>query len=42
MTEDPRTAVSNRVIDNLIGSALAVAALWLWPHRPRPLVPAEP
>ena len=38
----PRTAVSNRVIDNLIGSALAVAALWLWPHRPRRPVPAEP
>lgn len=30
-----RTAVSNRVVDNLIGSALAVAALWLWPTRPR-------
>jgi hypothetical protein len=30
-----RTAISNRVVDNLIGSALAVAALWLWPTRPR-------
>jgi uncharacterized membrane protein YccC len=30
-----RTAISNRVVDNLIGSALAVAALWLWPSRPR-------
>jgi hypothetical protein len=38
----PRAAVSNRVIDNVIGSALAVAALWLWPHRPRRPVPAEP
>ena len=31
----PRTAITNRVVDNLIGSALAVAALWLWPNRPR-------
>jgi hypothetical protein len=30
-----RTAISNRVVDNLIGAALAVAALWLWPSRPR-------
>jgi hypothetical protein len=30
-----RTAISNRVVDNLIGSGLAVAALWLWPSRPR-------
>jgi hypothetical protein len=36
-----RTALSNRVIDNLIGSALAVAALWLWPSRPRRAVPSE-
>jgi hypothetical protein len=28
------------VIDNLIGSAIAVAALWLWPNRPRrPVAP---
>ena len=31
----PQTAITNRVIDNLIGSALAVAALRLWPNRPR-------
>jgi uncharacterized membrane protein YccC len=30
-----RTAVTNRLVDNLIGTALAVAALWLWPTRPR-------
>jgi Fusaric acid resistance protein-like len=30
-----RMAISNRVVDNVIGSALAVAALWLWPTRPR-------
>jgi uncharacterized membrane protein YccC len=35
-----RTAISNRVVDNLIGSALAVAALWLWPTRPRRRDPA--
>jgi uncharacterized membrane protein YccC len=29
-----RTALANRVVDNLLGSALAVAALWLWPRRP--------
>ena len=34
----PQTAITNRVVDNLIGSALAVAALRLWPHRPRPPV----
>ena len=34
-----RTAISNRVVDNLIGSALAVAALWLWPTRPRTVPP---
>ena len=35
-----RTAIANRVVDNLIGSAIAVAALWLWPNRPgRPVVP---
>jgi hypothetical protein len=28
-----KTAISNRVIDNLIGSALAVVALRLWPNR---------
>jgi Fusaric acid resistance protein-like len=37
-----RTAIANRVVDNLIGAALAVAALWLWPTRPRRPVPAEP
>ena len=31
-----RMVLANRVVDNLIGSALAVAALWLWPSRPRP------
>jgi len=31
----PQTAIANRVVDNLIGSALAVAALRLWPTRPR-------
>jgi Fusaric acid resistance protein-like len=36
-----RTALSNRVVDNLIGSALAVAALWLWPSRPRHPVPPD-
>ena len=30
-----RTAIANRVVDNLIGSALAVAALRLWPSWPR-------
>lgn len=30
-----RTAIANRVVDNLIGAGLAVAALWLWPSRPR-------
>ena len=30
-----RTALANRVVDNLIGSAIAVAALLLWPNRPR-------
>jgi hypothetical protein len=34
-----RTALANRVVDNLIGSAIAVAALWLWPNRPRPSSP---
>jgi Fusaric acid resistance protein-like len=28
-----RGVLANRVIDNLIGSAIAVAALWLWPAR---------
>ncbi len=37
-----RTALANRVVDNLIGSAIAVAALWLWPHRPKRAAPAEP
>ena len=37
-----RTAISNRVVDNLIGSALAVAALWLWPTRPRRPASPEP
>jgi hypothetical protein len=37
-----RTAISNRVVDNLIGSALAVAALWLWPTRPRRPGPSGP
>jgi hypothetical protein len=37
-----RTALSNRVVDNLIGSGLAVAALWLWPSRPRPPAPNDP
>jgi len=37
-----RTAISNRVVDNLIGSALAVAALWLWPTRPRRTAPSQP
>jgi hypothetical protein len=36
-----RTAISNRVMDNLIGSALAVLALWLWPTRPRDAVPED-
>jgi hypothetical protein len=36
-----RTAIANRVVDNLIGSALAVAALWLWPNRPRQAAPPE-
>jgi uncharacterized membrane protein YccC len=36
------TAVVNRVVDNLIGSAVAVAALWLWPNRPRRPVPTVP
>jgi uncharacterized membrane protein YccC len=36
-----RTAISNRVVDNLIGSALAVAALWLWPTRPRSTGPSQ-
>ena len=36
-----RTAIANRVVDNLIGSALAVAALWLWPTRPRRPAPSE-
>ncbi len=37
-----RTAISNRVVDNLIGSALAVMALWLWPTRPRRPASSEP
>jgi uncharacterized membrane protein YccC len=37
-----RTAITNRVVDNLIGSALAVAALWLWPTRPRRTAPSQP
>jgi uncharacterized membrane protein YccC len=37
-----RTAISNRVVDNLIGSALAVVALWLWPTRPRRPASSEP
>jgi hypothetical protein len=36
-----RTALVNRVVDNLIGSAIAVAALWLWPHRPKPAAAPE-
>ena len=36
-----RTAIANRVVDNLIGSALAVAALWLWPTRPRQPAPPD-
>lgn len=28
-----RGALWNRVVDNLIGSGIAVAALWLWPSR---------
>ena len=36
-----RTAIANRVVDNLIGSALAVAALWLWPTRPRQAAASE-
>jgi hypothetical protein len=36
-----RTAIANRVVDNLIGSALAVAALWLWPSRPRSPAPRD-
>jgi uncharacterized membrane protein YccC len=35
-----RTAIANRVVDNLIGSALAVAALWLWPSRPHQARPS--
>ena len=38
----PQTAITNRVIDNLIGSALAVAALRLWPNRPRRPVAGAP
>ena len=37
-----RTALANRVVDNLIGSAIAVAALWLWPHRPKSAAPPGP
>ncbi len=38
-----RTALANRVVDNLIGSAIAVAALLLWPNRPRQsAVPESP
>ena len=36
----PHGRSPNRVVDNLIGSAIAVAALWLWPNRPgRPVAP---
>jgi uncharacterized membrane protein YccC len=37
-----RTAISNRVVDNLIGSTLAVVALRLWPTRPRQSAPSGP
>ena len=34
----PDSAVVGRLVDNLIGSGIAVAALWIWPVRP----PAPP